>query len=337
MRRRSPFSPAFTVPSAHVTVFPATVAPAAAVTVTPAGNVSTSAVLRVAAVLRLPNRRVYSTASPNRAGSTSSTTPIMSAAAALTAALVAARARSPAPSWARATAWMIVPSGSPEAASVTNTACTVRLAPAGSASRSQTMSRPTPHPLGKLPLSDAGRQAAAPVGICKRTCTSAASVALRLVTVTPYVTVSLGPTGSGRATTSSPSGVLPSTLVSALARAAVVPLATTARVSRTRGSTDPRPMTLTVSRRSPFSPAFTVPSVHVTVLPTTVAPVATVTVTPAGSVTASVVSSVAAVLRLPNRSVYSTASPLRAGLASSAMPSISGAAAWTRTSAADCT
>jgi len=101
--------------------------------------------------------------------------------------------------------------------------------------------------------------------------------------------------------------MLDATVVTSLARADAAVLCTTARVSRTSGSAAPRSSTLTVTRRSPVSPALSVPSVHVTVFPEiTPLPVVAVAVVPAGSVTVRTVLSCAAPPTLPKRNVYSS-------------------------------
>ena len=114
-------------------------------------------------------------------------------------------------------------------------------------------------------------------------------------------------TGSGVAIITSPSGTVPTRVVTSLARADAPALVSAACVTRTSGSDAPRPSTLTVSRRCPLSPALRAPSVHVTMFPAIMPPpVVAVAVIPAGSVTTSDVPSCAAPPTFPKRSVYST-------------------------------
>ena len=159
LRRRSPASAPFTVPSAQVAVPPVTVAPPASSTVVPAGSVRASVVVSNGAALRFPKRSTYSSVSPNPTGSRSSSSVSTSGAVLWTVVVTPVRAAAPVTSSTRAVAWMRLPSAR-EATVTSPTNCTVRLPPAGIPPRSHSMSRPATQAAGTVPPSVTARQPA---------------------------------------------------------------------------------------------------------------------------------------------------------------------------------
>ena len=132
------------------------------------------------------------------------------------------------------------------------------------------------------------------------------ALALRLVAVTAYCTNWPGRTGSGAAVIVTCVMLLASTIVAALARARLRPVAASRR-SAAAATTLPLAacaLTVTTNCRCPVALAASAPTFHCTSLPLRVAPsLADTKLVPAGTGTASTAPTELAPLGLPKRSV----------------------------------